>query len=92
VIVTRELQAIDDGELRLANASLYLEAAGHIVLAWIWLDQYLATLDASSESFYEGKRQAARYFFRYELPHVTATLRLIASRDRTTLDMTEAWF
>ena len=30
---------------RLANASVYLEAAGHVVVAWVWLGQFLATGD-----------------------------------------------
>ena len=37
--------------------------------------------------FYDGKRQAARYFFRYELPKTTPQLELLQSLDRTTLEM-----
>jgi hypothetical protein len=57
-----------------------LEAAGHIVLAWIWLEQLLAA-EGGSGAFYDGKRQAARYFFRWELPRVFQQLELLASGD-----------
>ena len=41
--------------------------------------------------FYDGKRQAARYFFRYE-PKTTPQLELLDSLDRTTLEMRGDWF
>ncbi|EGC99721.1 acyl-CoA dehydrogenase domain-containing protein, partial [Burkholderia sp. TJI49] len=69
--VTRELDAIGDPQRRLANASVYLEAFGHVVVAWLWLDVALAA-QAESDDFHEGKRAAARYFFRWELPKVDA--------------------
>ncbi|MGB0120774.1 MAG: acyl-CoA dehydrogenase [Solirubrobacterales bacterium] len=89
--VTAKLWEGRDPEVALANASVYLEAAGHIVIAWSWLEQYLAAGD-SGEDFYQGKRQAARYFFRFELPKTAPQLDLLASLDRTTLDMKDAWF
>ena len=42
--------------------------------------------------FYHGKRQAVRYFFRYELPKTTPQLDLLESVDRTTLEMRDGWF
>ncbi|MDR8727614.1 acyl-CoA dehydrogenase [Burkholderia pseudomultivorans] len=89
--VTRQLGAIGDPQLRLANASVYLEAFGHVVVAWLWLDVALAA-QGESDDFHEGKRAAARYFFRWELPKVDAQLDLLASVDTTTLDMRDAWF
>jgi len=74
----------------LANASLYLEAMGHAVLAWIWLEQMLAA-DRTGD-FYAGKRRAGHYFFRWELPRVTAQLDLLASLDETTQHMRPEWF
>lgn len=88
---TAKLWADRDPELALANATIYLEAAGHIVLAWIWLEQFLAT-SGKTGAFYEGKRQAARYFFRFELPKTAPQLDLLGSLDRTTLDMKDDWF
>ena len=93
--VTQKLYAVGDMNKTLANASTYLEACGHIVVAWIWLQQALvaaASLGANDADFYHGKLQACRYFFRWELPKVGPQLELLASIDTTTLDMKDAWF
>jgi hypothetical protein len=97
--VTRDMWAAGDPGLTLANASLYLEAFGHVVMAWVWLEQALAAHealarcdDSSGQSFYRGKLAAARYFFRWELPRVFAQFDLLHSLDRSTLDMQDAWF
>jgi alkylation response protein AidB-like acyl-CoA dehydrogenase len=90
VAVTGLIHAGDEPD-RLADATTYLEAVGHAVLAWIWLEQYLACGDRD-EPFHRGKRQAARYFFRRELPRTGPQLDLLAARDRTTVAMDPAWF
>lgn len=89
--VTRKLGEAGDLSVTLSNASLYLEAFGHVVMAWMWLDQLWAARDKDGD-FYRGKRAAARYFFRWELPKVDAQLDLLASLDTTSLDMEDAWF
>ncbi|OBF95969.1 acyl-CoA dehydrogenase [Mycobacterium sp. 852002-51152_SCH6134967] len=89
--VTAEMFGSGDVEAAMANSVIYLEAFGHIVVAWMWLQQEIAAHDHSGD-FYDGKRQAARYFFRYELPKTAPQLDLLASLDRTTLDMHERWF
>lgn len=89
--VTATVWSDGDPERALANASAYLEAVGHVVLAWIWLEQALATAGKTGD-FYDGKRQAARYFFRWELPRVGPMLDLLADRDLTALEMKDAWF
>jgi alkylation response protein AidB-like acyl-CoA dehydrogenase len=89
--VTHTLWSAGDPVLTLANASVYLEAFGHIVIAWIWLQQ-AAAAHGKDGDFYQGKRQAAQYFFAWELPKVTAQLDLLASLDRSTLDMRDSWF
>ncbi len=80
-----------DVEAALANSVVYLEAFGHIVVAWIWLQQVVAC-NGRQGDFYDGKRQAARYFFRYELPKMAPQLDLLESLDRTTLEMRDGWF
>ncbi len=87
--VTERLWEGKDAAVALANATLYLEAAGHIVLAWIWLEQLLAA-GVGTGDFYQGKRAAAQYFFRFELPTVGWRLDLLSSLDRTTLDLDPA--
>ena len=89
--VTFGLAALGDPVKTLANATVYLEAAGHVVIAWMWLEQLVAVGERSGD-FYEGKRAAARFFFRWELPKVGPMLDLLASADTTTLEMREAWF
>lgn len=89
--ITRQLWSAGDAQLTLANASVYLEAFGHIAIAWIWLEQAIAA-QGREDDFYEGKRRAAQYFFRWELPTVNAQLDLLASLDRTTLDMRDTYF
>ncbi|MEU4371572.1 acyl-CoA dehydrogenase [Micromonospora chersina] len=96
-VVTRRLHGAGDPELALANASVYLEAVGHVVIAWMWLEQLLAVEalgdpEGPDADFLAGKRQAARYFFRYELPRTGPQFDLLESLDRTTLDARETWF
>ena len=85
-------------ELALANASLYLEACGHVVVAWLWLKQALLAVErvGSAEpgdrEFYQGKLQACQYFFRWELPKTRPQFDLLNNLDRTCLEMQDAWF
>ncbi|MBC9225530.1 acyl-CoA dehydrogenase [Aeromicrobium sp. 636] len=89
VEVTGALWAGGDPAVALANSAVYLEAAGHVVMAWIWLEQLLAVGDRT-DAFYDGKRAAGRYFFAFELPKVDPQFDLLASLDRTVLDLDPA--
>src|SRR5215207_1355099 len=88
--VTATLWGAGDPDVTLANAHVYLEAAGHLVVGWLWLEQALAT-GSSTSDFHEGKRQAARYFWRWELPRVHHRFDLLESLDRTVLDTQDRW-
>jgi hypothetical protein len=92
--VTALLHQAGDPELTLANASVYLEAFGHLVMAWIWMEQAIAARRAvqTDVDFYAGKLQACQWFFRWELPRVDAQLDLLAALDVTTLHMQDNWF
>jgi len=79
----------------LANAVPYMQAFGHMVLAWTWLDVAHAVLeqDASvSAAANAGRMGAMRYFFRYELPKIGAWLQVVNQRDMTCADLPEAAF
>ena len=79
----------------LANAVPYMQAFGHTVLAWIWLDLSCAALRCDPEQTdlqTIGKLGAARYFYRYELPKIGAWLAVVGARDRTCADLPEAAF
>lgn len=66
------------GQAALANATPFLWAFGHVVVAWLWLDQATA-VPPVLDDFAEGKRRACRYFFECELPKVDALLAFVAS-------------
>ncbi len=79
----------------LANAVPYMQAFGHTVLAWIWLDVALAALalDATkSIAATAGRLGATRYFYHYELPKIGAWLNVVESRDQTCAGMPEEAF
>ena len=79
----------------LANAVPYMQAFGHTVLAWIWLDVALAAwrLDATkSIAETEGRIRATAYFYHYELPKIGAWLKVVESRDLTCAAMPEEAF
>ncbi|WP_114972129.1 acyl-CoA dehydrogenase [Rhodoferax ferrireducens] len=79
----------------LANAVPYMQAFGHTVLAWIWLEVALAalTMDATqSIASTAGRIRATSYFYRYELPKIGAWLNVVVSRDQTCAEMPEDAF
>ena len=82
---TATVIACDDPDRGLANATLYLDAFGHVVIAWMWLRQAGAAQAAAAsrggDDFYSGKIAACRYFFRYELPSIHAKLDLVGTLD-----------
>ncbi len=74
----------------LANAVPYLQAFGHTVVAWIWLD--VVQIATGDDPANVGRRAAARYFYRYELPKIGAWLQVVSSRDSTCADVPEDAF
>ena len=82
---TRAAWATGDPEDALANATPYLQAFGHVVLAWLWLDVALACDDP-------GRRAALRYFHAYELPRIDAWLAVVSTREPVCRDMHDDWF
>ena len=92
--VTALLHQTGNPDLALANATVYLEAFGHLIMAWIWMEQEIVARRASNEDadFYAGKLQACQWFFRWELPRVDAQLDLLSAMDDTTLSMHNNWF
>jgi alkylation response protein AidB-like acyl-CoA dehydrogenase len=97
---TRAAWATGQPREALANAVPYLQAFGHTVLAWIWLDVALvraarsmgADADADAASAAQGRQAAMRFFYRYELPKIGAWLAVVATRDATCADLPEAAF
>ncbi|CAJ0895670.1 acyl-CoA dehydrogenase [Ralstonia flatus] len=94
--VTEELHGLDDPELQLANAAAYLEAFGHVVVGWLWLDQAIAAHALASgpnaHDFHHGKLAACDYFFGWEMPKVAGWLAVLEPVETTPLNMPEHWF
>ena len=79
----------------LANAVPYMQAFGHTVLAWIWLDVACAALEADPQgqaAATQGRLGAAQFFFNYELPKIGAWLSVVQSRDMTCATFPEEAF
>ena len=97
--VTAQLAALmaADPDRALANASVYLDAFGRIVAAWIWLKQALAAerglaSHPAAADFYRGKLQAARYYVTWELPATLPQFDLLAEVNDVPLEMQDRWF
>ncbi len=87
--------ATGDAQEALANAVPYMQAFGHTVLAWIWLDVAWATQQADatlSIATSAGRMGALRYFYHYELPKITAWLSVVHRRDMTCAVLPEEAF
>jgi len=84
-----------DPRRALAHASVYLEAFGHTVIAWMWLRQAVLAqphVEGPEADFYRGKQAAARYFFTHELPKTGPQHALLRSLDAGLVELDEAWF
>ncbi|MGH1373448.1 MAG: acyl-CoA dehydrogenase [Cellvibrionaceae bacterium] len=86
-------------DLVMANSVKYLELFGNVVVAWVWLKQGIVAAQAlernpheSDVNFYNGKLQALKYFFRFELPEIHVWAKILCDLDDTTYEMQEQWF
>jgi alkylation response protein AidB-like acyl-CoA dehydrogenase len=89
--VVETLTAIGDESVALRNATPFLAAFGHAVVAWLWLDQVVqvasalragdrgGTVNERDKDFYDGKLRACRFFFEAELPKIRPQLAFVAS-------------
>ena len=93
--VTRQLLSDDQQQRAMAQASPYMEAFGHIVVAWIWLDlalccdQIAARTDAH---FCAGKLAALDYFYLWELPVAELTLNQMMQADKSVIGFSDLSF
>lgn len=85
---TKSAWATGVPEEALANATPYLQAFGHVVLAWLWLDVALASRNHALEA---GKMAAQRYFYAYELPKVDAWLAVVSRREPLLREVQDEW-
>jgi alkylation response protein AidB-like acyl-CoA dehydrogenase len=79
----------------LADATLYLEYASIVAIAWQWLQQAIiaekalakANLGKEDHDFYQGKLTTFYYFFEYELPKIKGLHDRLSSNNRLTVTM-----
>ncbi|MFN4144248.1 MAG: acyl-CoA dehydrogenase [Runella sp.] len=90
--------ASKDVEAFLADATLYLEFFGIVVIAWQWLKQATQaqialqqSLPLTEENFYRGKLAAANYFFEYELPKTISLGQRLQSPMHVTIQAQPDW-
>lgn len=81
-------------EVFLADATLYLENAGILAVAWQWLKQALVIETRLAENpggeefnFYKGKQAAFEFFYEYELPKSIGLTKRLMSDYRLTLNL-----
>jgi len=90
VKATQAAWAGGEPAVALANAVPYMQAFGHTVIAWVWLQVALASQGEGDANL--GRRQACQFFFHYELPKIGAWLNVVNSRDNTCAHTPEAAF
>jgi alkylation response protein AidB-like acyl-CoA dehydrogenase len=92
-VITATQMAWSSGQPQeaLANAVPYLQAFGHLVLAWIWLDVSASCRGAQTPA-QTGRQAAAKFFYHYELPKIDAWLQVVSNRDMTCANLAEDAF
>jgi butyryl-CoA dehydrogenase len=97
-VLAKNMQQVGPEET-LANASCYLSMMGKLVYAWMWLrqatvaeNQLTSENTPSDKAFYQGKLQAAQYYFQWELPKANHDSLLLNNNDDTCLSMQQDWF
>jgi alkylation response protein AidB-like acyl-CoA dehydrogenase len=70
----------------LDNATPFLSAFGHAVVAWLWIDMATAAQASGDPRLADGKRRACAYFFDQEVPKIEAWLAPVAGASRAAAD------
>ncbi|MBU26299.1 MAG: acyl-CoA dehydrogenase [Gammaproteobacteria bacterium] len=92
----------EDPDLGLANATIYLDMFGQVVISWIWLKQaviaarklstYRSENSVNEYNFYQGKIYAAQYFINRELPQTIQKAELLGVNESTCYEMCDEYF
>ena len=97
IALVGELQK--DVDIALANATLYLDVFGRVLVSWLWLRQAQIAQTAletdlidEEKNFYQGKIQAAKYYIEWELPEIEAQAKILQSVSTVCFDMQDKWF
>jgi alkylation response protein AidB-like acyl-CoA dehydrogenase len=80
------LLAKGEAERYLADATVYMEFLGNIVVAWLWLKMAVAAEQHQPPSeFYQAKIHAMRFFFKYELARNSSLANILTNPDTLTI-------
>ena len=88
------VKGVENGEEGyLANATVYLEMFGVLVMGWVWLNQAMVAKEQllgkkpkkADLLFYEGKIKVAEYYFANELPKIYSLSRILTRQVPVTL-------
>jgi alkylation response protein AidB-like acyl-CoA dehydrogenase len=90
--VCDRLAGLNNDVLALRNATPFLSAFGHAVVAWLWLEKAVLCDEAvargrAGTEYYLGKLRACRYFFEWELPKIEAWLSVVHSLNDVAAEM-----
>lgn len=89
-----------DPDRGMANATLYLDLFGRVVMSWMWLKQAViasrglkqSDCDEVNKAFYLGKLQAARFYIHYELAQTVQQASYLIDNNQDSFDMQDQWF
>jgi alkylation response protein AidB-like acyl-CoA dehydrogenase len=97
-LATQAAWATNNPTEALANAVPYMQAFGHTVIAWIWLDVALIdwvekdTAKRNMSIAGISRSHTCNYFYQYELPKMDAWLKVVSVRDTTCATFPEEAF
>lgn len=74
------------------DATLFLRAFGHGVVAWLWLDQVLAASKRPDQPLSEAVAVTCRFFFQSELPQARAWLAIVGDHSRLVRELPSVVF
>ncbi len=91
---TSQLLKITDREVLLADATIYLEFAGIVTVAWQWMLQGICAserlagcTDQALIKFYQSKIHTMKFFYKYELPKTVSLSKTLLDQDMVTVGM-----
>jgi len=83
----------------LADATVFMEFFGNILVGWLWLDMALHAHKALAngettreKGFYSGKIHAMEYYFTYELPKTEGLAKILLNTSDLTVSTAEGLF
>ena len=79
-------------ERYLADATVFMDLFGTVVIGWQWLKMGLAALEQSDENFKQSKFHTLDYFYKYEMSRCKGLQKTICDDREVTISMEEGMF